>query len=154
MAVDSIAIGADFQSGVRNFEFEASDSVRIVFDRNTGSVFVDDVEVGCHDVVRQPVAGYESVYTGGNTGFSFTGLRGDTRYGVVVVALNGGERSLESPELTVTTLVPTAVRAIGTDTDDGVSAVYDLSGRRVADTSLAHGVYIVRKGGKTRKTVR
>ena len=154
MAVDSIAIGADFQSGVRSYEFEASDSVRIVFDRNAGSVFVDDVEVGCHDVVRQPVAGYESVYTGGNTEFSFTGLRGDTRYGVVVVALNGGERSLESSELTVTTLVPTTVRAIGADTGDGVSAVYDISGRRVADVSSAHGVYIVRKGGKARKTVK
>lgn len=154
MTVDSIAIGADFQSGVRNYEFEASDSVRIVFGRNSGSVFVDDVEVGCHDVVRQPVIGYESTATEGNTEISFTGLHSDTRYGVVVVALHDGERSLESSELTVTTLVPTAIRSIDVDADNSATVVYNLSGHRMADVSSGHGVYIVRKGGIARKVVK
>ena len=152
--VDDMTLEAGFAPGTHHVEFAPADTVRLVYSRTSGSVFIDDVEVECCDAVRSLVDGYSAKSTGGNHEYSFAGLRPDTRYAVVVTAKHGGELSLRSKELIVNTKTTTGIREINAVQNAGADGVYDLNGRRVRSTETGHGVYVVRRGGKAYKICR
>ena len=153
LPIETVAVGDGFTADTHSMKFAASDSVRIVFNRTLGSVFVDDVDVVCHDIVRTAVPGYESVSTGGVAECKFAGLNPTTRYGIVVTAKNGEEKSIRSSELIVTTSALSGIKGVSMD-EGSQTTVYDLNGCRVNNTDATHGVYIVRKGGKAYKVVK
>ena len=153
MPIETVAVGDGFTADTHSMKFAASDSVRIVFNRTLGSVFVDDVDVVCHDIVRTAVPGYESVSTGGVAECKFAGLNPATRYGIVVTAKNGEEKSIRSSELIVTTSALSGIKGVSID-NGSQTIVYDLNGCRVNNADATHGVYIVRKGGKAYKVVK
>lgn len=153
LPIETVAVGDGFTADTHSMKFAASDSVRIVFNRTLGSVFVDDVDVVCHDIVRTAVPGYESVSTGGVAECKFAGLNPATRYGIVVTAKNGEEKSIRSSELIVTTSALSGIKGVSID-NGSQTIVYDLNGCRVNNADATHGVYIVRKGGKAYKVVK
>lgn len=148
--VEDMALEAGFEPGTRHVDFAPSDTVRLVYSRTNGSVFIDDVEVGCCDAVCSLVEGYNAKSTGSSHEFQFVGLKPDTRYSVVVTAKQGDELSLRSKEIIVNTMSTTGIREINVS-QNITDGVYDLNGRRVNNMETEHGVYVVRKGGKTYK---
>ena len=151
---DEMAFETGFVSGTRHIDLAPADTVRLVYNRTSGSLFIDDVEVGCCDAVRSVVDGYSAKSTSGCHECSFTGLQPDTRYAVVVTAKQGDELSLRSKELIVNTNATTGIRSINVLQDAGNDGVYNLSGCRISGAEAGHGVYVVRRGGKAYKICR
>lgn len=135
------------------YSFEQSDSVRIVFKKVNGYVCIDDIYVDCHALVRTPLSTYNALNVGDVLAYDFTGLESDTQYGLTVCGVQNGERSHESAELVVTTLLTNGINAATATNgiNDGTTEVYDLQGRHA--TGKQPGLYILRKDGRTVKTV-
>lgn len=139
----------------RNYSFAMSDSVRLRFERTAGALYLDDVHVGCHKETRTPIATYNCKETSGLSSYTFSGLEPGKTYGLTVRASKNGELTWPSAELLVTLPDGSAgIEMTETVEADSATVIYDLSGRRMADGNLPHGVYVVRKGGKSIKVIR
>ena len=137
------------------YGFDPSDSVRIAFRQSSGAIYVDDVLAGCHSAVRIPVETYSALDTKGALAYSFSGLDDGKTYALTVRARRDSILTWPSAEVTATLPDdPTAISAAKQSGSATATAVYDLSGRRIADGErLPSGIYIIRKDGKTIKVV-
>ncbi len=138
-----------------HYGFASSDSVRISFKQSSGAIYIDDVLAGCHNAVRIPVETYNALDTKGALAYSFSGLDDGKTYALTVRARKGSTLTWPSAEVTAT--LPDDPAGISTAKQSGsatATAIYDLSGRRIADGErLLRGIYIIRKDGKTVKVV-
>lgn len=115
--------------------FAAADSVRIRFERETGSVYLDDVVTRYHSLQRTAVEGYESVLTGGATYYDFTGLQTGETYAFTVCGKQGDRQSYRSEE-TALTLTSSSAGIHTPYIYNNVYAptrYYDLQGRRLTE---------------------
>ena len=148
----------------KSFDIEATDSVRLRFERKTsnGYVYVDDIVAGCYTTARTPVAGYENLNVGNALSYKFTGLGsaatrsvGDEAvYGFTVRAKKGDVLSAASPE-TVVTLGGTTngIGSVDVFDESQPAEMYDLTGRKIDSAAKSNGVYILKQGKKARKYV-
>ncbi len=138
------------------YSFDLSDSARIAFKQSSGAIYIDDVMAGCHNAVRIPVETYNALDTKGALTCSFSGLDDGKTYALTVRARKGN--TLTWPSAEVTAILPDNPAGISSakQSDSAAApAVYDLSGRRIADgEKLPRGMYIIRKDGKTVKVAR
>lgn len=149
--------GAAFTGGENHsYSFDEADAVRLCVEtKQSGAFFIDDVYAGCHQLLLQPVEGYEGVSTLGKTSYAFSGLEKGASYALVVRGKQANELSCPSEQLVVVTGCISGIRNVedaqkaGEHTD-----YYDLNGRKVLASQLTHGVYIVRQGKNTYKIVR
>lgn len=149
---ESIVAGMD-----ETLTFDEADAVKLVVDaRTSGAFFLDDVYVGCHQLLLQPVEGYDGVSTSGKTSYAFAGLEKDIRYALTVRGKQGGELSYPSAQLVVETSTASGIRQVGDASAADASRIdyYDLSGRKVQPSQMRQGVYVVRQGKKAYKIVR
>lgn len=157
--VDSIAFaeGSDMNNVALdlNYQFALSDSVRIAIKRSSGAVYIDDVLAGCHNAVRVPLETYDAVDTKGALSYSFSGLDDGKTYAFRVRARKKNTLTWPSAEFIVTLPDdPAGISATKPHNSATATAVYDLSGRRIANgEKLKRGIYIIRKDGKTMKVV-
>ena len=139
-----------------HYEFNPSDSVRIAFRQSSSAIYIDDVQAGCHNAVRIPMETYNALDTKGALAYSFSGLDDGKTYALTVRARK--EDTLTWPSAEVTVTLPDDLTGISTakqSDSTAATAVYDLSGRRIADGErLSSGVYIIRKDGKTVKVAK
>lgn len=149
-----LASETDAEAKTYQFSFAPADSVRLVYHRTASSFFIDDVEVGCNDVVRLPVAGYTDKNVGNALSYTFSQLKSGVTYGFTVYAQQGDKKSYTSKEQIIKLDETTAIGQVTADkTASQAAAIYDLNGRRVADSRLAKGVYILKQDGQTRKVI-
>ncbi len=149
--------GAAYKDGMKlSLPFDEADAVRLrVYTRNKGAFFIDDVYAGCHQLLLQPVDGYNGVSTQGKTSFEFSGLEKGASYALVVRGKQGDELSYPSEQLEVTTGSTSGIQHVdGVQGADEHIDYYDLNGRKVSAAQLSHGVYVARQGKKTYKIVR
>ncbi|MBP5776045.1 MAG: carbohydrate-binding domain-containing protein [Prevotella sp.] len=66
------------------------------------------------------------------------------------ITYSGGEQNFDKTNTEQNAV--SAIHAVPVQTKD-TEAIYDLSGRRVTDSQLSKGVYIIRRGGKTQKVL-
>lgn len=132
-----------------SFTFEPSDSVRVRFAKQLGYMTIDDISVGCHELIRTPLAAYNGRNMGDVLTADFTDLEANSEYGLTVRGICNGTQSHQSPELIVATLVADGISNVASD--GTVQAVYDLQGRRIAEGQQPSGICIVRQNGKTYK---
>ena len=139
-----------------SYDFDPSDSVRIAFKQSSGAVYIDDVMAGCHNTVKTPLEAYDALDTKGASACSFSELESGKTYALTVRARK--ENTLTWPSAEVTVTLPDDKAGIYTAKQSGsatTTAVYDLSGRRIADgEKLPSGIYIIRKDGKTVKVAK
>ena len=150
--------GAGFTDGSNDtyYSFEEADAVRLYVEtKESGAFFIDDVYAGCHQLILQPVDGYDGVSTNGKTSCTFSGLEKGASYALVVRGKQGTELSCPSAQLVVVTGSTSGIRNVeDVKAADGHTDYYDLNGRKVSGSQLTHGVYIARQGKKTYKIVR
>ena len=149
---ESMVAGTD-----ETLTFDEADAVKLVVDsRTSGAFFLDDVYVGCHQLLLQPVEGYDGISTGGKTSCAFTGLLKNTRYALTVRGKQGDALSYPSEQLVVETSTASGIHLVGNASaaDASRTDYYDLNGRKVQPSQLKQGVYVVRQGKKTYKIVR
>lgn len=139
----------------RSYTFAPSDSVRISFSSaTTGTFYIDDVVVGCHDIVGTPLEQYNELSVGNVLSYHFSGLDNDKTYRFSVCGTQGSHSSsLEHLVVTLSngdnTSVPTIHHSPST------VHYYDLSGRRMPSLSnLPKGIYIMKQGDKSVKIVK
>lgn len=134
--------------------FEPASTVRLYFNRKgTTNAYIDDVKVSGNSLKDTPLKNYENVNVGGNTSFAFSNLEAGITYSLVVMGENNGVRTVESEPLIVKTTGTNGISAVF-DGNDSTSRIYDISGRRVMNSGMSSGVYIVKKNGKTTKVAR
>ena len=150
--------GADMASGdTYSYELpDMVDTVRVyVSQRTSGAFYIDDVVLGCHALVHEPVGKYQKTSTQGKTEFVFSGLETDATYALVVNAKKNGELSYNSRELLVVPANTTGIGFITLDkSSDGLVRYYDIHGRMVSPKEVRHGVFIVKQGNKIYKIVK
>lgn len=134
------------EAATYTFTFDACDKVRIRLESNSGVFYIDDIVVACSELSRTTV----SETTTNTTSHTFSDLEKGATYGLTVVAKQGEENSLESPETVVTTGESAGITTINGGTGNGHTDIYDLQGRRLT-TTPQHGIYIIRQDGKTLK---
>ncbi len=160
LPVDSLtfAQGSDKNNVGLNldYDFDQSDSVRIAFMHSSGAIYIDDVMAGCHNTVKTPLEAYDALDTKGALTCSFSELESGKTYALTVRARK--ENTLTWPSAEVKVTLPDDKSGISTAKQSTIStatAVYDLSGRRIADgEKLNRGIYIIRKDGKTVKVAK
>lgn len=136
-----------------SFDIEPAMSVRLYFNRqatgnNKGDILLDDITVSGNAMVNKPVANYSPATTDKCT-YTFTSLESGTEYGLTISAVNNGQLTIPSEELTLTTQKATdAVSGITNNATNGEQRSYDLTGRRVNGNNAPAGVYII-KGKET-----
>lgn len=128
-------------------------TLRLVFERTSGYIVIDDVYADCCDITRTPVSGYQDVSTGGKAAFTFESLEENGIYGFTVRGVNGDELSAVSAEYIVDLGEPSGITAPDASAEEGPTAVYDLQGRRMAEGSLPQGIYIVKKAGQPARKI-
>ncbi len=155
--VTTLAGGADMADGdTYSYDYGEADAVRLRVDsRTSGAFFIDDIHVGCHALVTQPVEGYEALSTRGKTTCEFGGLEPDATYALTIRGKKGSELSRASAQLIVETLASTGIDTPDESmNDDAPIAYYDLNGRKLQASQLTHGVYVVKQGHKAYKIVK
>lgn len=148
---------SEAKASIKTFEFEASDSVRIRFERTKGYLLIDDVEAGCNATTRIPVEGYTNKSVGSELAYEFDGLTFGKTYGFTVRAKSGEKLSASSNECIVKLTDDAGVADIETEENlvlDSSAEIYDLNGRRLSVGNLQKGIYIVRKGNRTFKYIK
>ncbi len=136
-----------------SFDIEPTKSVRLYFNRqatgnNKGDILLDDISVSGNAMVNKPVANYSPVTTDKCT-YTFTSLESGAEYGLTVSAVNNGQITTPSEELTLTTQKTTdAVNGITTNANNSELRTYDLTGRMMNGNNVPAGVYII-KGKET-----
>ncbi len=149
--------GAAFTDGENlSYSFDEADAVRLrVETKESGAFFIDDVYAGCHQLLLQPVDGYEAVSTQGKTSYAFSGLEKGASYALVVRGKQGTELSYPSEQLVVVTGSTSGIHSVeDAQAVDEHTDYYDLNGRKVSPSQLTHGVYIMRQGKRSYKIVR
>ncbi|MBP3510465.1 MAG: M6 family metalloprotease domain-containing protein [Prevotella sp.] len=148
---EAATVVPDADGGIKTVELEPCARIRIRYSRESGFAVVDDVTASCLGTERIPVEGFTGYSLGNVQSFTFPGLTAETTYGLRITATSGGERSLPSDELVVTTGAKgSAIQAVGSDST-APQACYDLSGRKVPEGNSRKGVYIVPGKGKVIK---
>lgn len=85
-------------------------SVRLMFVRDAGSLYLDDIDVAYNGAALPVfVDGYERLDVGTSTSRTVTGLLPETNYYYTVTAVSDGIRSLTSDEISVSTLASSGI---------------------------------------------
>lgn len=113
-----------------------------------GSVCLDDIKVGlCNTVID--IFDLDNVSVGNTTSYTLEGLEPSISYRCVVKASDGTHYSMPSDVLNVTTTDSSSVDT--TVVENQAYAVFDIAGRKVADSvtrdslsTLRPGIYIIR----------
>lgn len=132
--------------------FDSVAKARLVLERESGFVVIDDVYASCRMLEWTPVTGYDGLLTGGCTSVVFSELDPGATYGFVVAGISGGVQSRVSDEFVVTLPASSGISSLVTDGGSS-EVVYDLLGRRMPDGALPRGIYIVCKDGRAVKRV-
>lgn len=126
---------------------------RIVFNREAGSLYIDDVTVR-HDasMLSNAVEGFDCADAGSETEMAVNGLEAFATYYFTVTAYDAsGLRSLESDEGTVTLSDPASIESVVTSASSEAE-YFDLLGRRV-DKPQSRGLYIQHTPGSSSKKI-
>lgn len=131
--------------------------VRLLFGRNAGSLYLDDITVAYNGTATLTYAdGYESADLGDVYQATVSGLQPETQYFYTVTAVKDGVRSIGSAEISVKTKEPSSIKSVVTTQQDGIAVsvagmtvmakngaaapslieVYDISGCKI-DSAVA-----------------
>ena len=148
--------GASMKAGQEyEYNFDLTDAVRLyVSNRTSGAFYIDDIYASCHALQHTAVSGYDHISTNGKTSCSFSGLEENATYSVVVRGKQGTLLSYPSTELIVTPSSASAIDNIYSNQCSQSAEYYDINGRRINPSQLHHGIYIMRKDGKTQKIMK
>lgn len=142
---------------VNTFLYEPCDSIRLVFnDKSTGEtssfVGIDDVAIQFVECTPVPIESMSNLSAGTETSYVFSGLNSETQYYYSVLARRGNEVTSTS------NIVGVVTRSYVVTGIDGMNfhqntrrEVYDLQGRRMEQSQLPRGIYIVRENGISKK---
>lgn len=130
-----------------------SEKVRIRYERTGGYMVIDDIMLMGNSISRVPAYNDNSTFaTGGTTGYAFSGLTSGTIYGVNVVAISSGEKSLKSDECVVSLPQTSAISSASEDAQSGNDKAYDMSGRPYnANDTKSKTLVIIKGKGKVVK---
>ena len=130
-----------------------SEKVRIRYERTGGYMVIDDIMLMGNSISRVPAYTDNSTFaTGGATGYAFSGLTSGTIYGVNVVAISSGEKSLKSDECVVSLPQTSAISSASEDAQPGNDKTYDMSGRPYnANDTKSKTLVIIKGKGKVVK---
>ena len=127
--------------------------MRLVFERTSGYIVIDDVYADCCDITRTPVSGYQDVSTAARQRLRSSRSKRTAIYGFTVRGVNGDELSAVSAEYIVDLGEPSGITAPDASAEEGPTAVYDLQGLRMAEGSLPQGIYIEKKAGQPARKI-
>ena len=114
---------------------------------------IDDIMLMGNSISRVPAYTDNSTFaTGGATGYAFSGLTSGTIYGVNVVAISSGEKSLQSDECVVSLPQTSAISSASEDAQPGNDKTYDMGGRPYnANDTKSKTLVIIKGKGKVVK---
>lgn len=115
--------------------------VRLRFVRSSGFVVIDDVTAIGYQIERQPIDGYNGLAVGNVLSYHVEGLTPATTYSFRVWGLQDINASMGSEECKVTLPAATGIENVRQHSE-AAGIIYDLSGRRISNGNLPHGVYI------------
>lgn len=145
---EAAVITVSTEGKTETVEFGRCDSVRLRYGRTSGFIVIDDIVTTGYEMERIPVSGYDALAVGNVLSRAVSGLDAGATYSFVIRAVMGDELSVSSGECVVTLPDGTGISTVtGGEPSDGDAPVYDLSGRRMPEGELPHGVYII-KGKK------
>lgn len=154
---------------------EGSSAVRITYQGNAGTIYLDDISFTYGRTESSAVLGsYDGISAGNTLSMDITGLKPGTGYIYTVAATDGTFTSRKSAPMRVLTSSNSGIGTVTTDskmtvrTDSGTLivsgiadgttvAVYDIAGRLAATAKgpaaivLDKGVYIIRAGSQSTK---
>ncbi|NPD93084.1 M6 family metalloprotease domain-containing protein [Xylanibacter muris] len=136
--------------------FDKSDSIRIRFERNAGTIYIDDIMLGCHPFIHTPLPEYNERNIGNVLEYTFNGLDMKNSYSLVVRARSGNSLSIASNPLTVGGGVsgPDGIEPITTG-NNAPMEIFTISGSKVSSTgNMPDGIYIIRKGNTVKKVLK
>jgi M6 family metalloprotease-like protein len=137
----------------KTFDTDDCTKVRLRYEHTAGYVVIDDVTAQCYCIKRTPVTSYTDVSAGNNLKFAFKNLAANSMYSFRIKGESGDKTSYTSDECVVTLPVDNGI-SITSDSNNGTEQVFDLQGRRVNSDNMPQGIYIIKKGGKTFKTIK
>lgn len=128
--------------------------IRIFYSTNStdAKLMVDDLTISLNEKGCTPISGYDERQVNG-TEIKLEGLDSDTDYVAYVRAVKGGDAGLASNMAEFTTRI-TSIDAVGIDENEPMD-VYTADGCKVGTSldGLTPGLYIVRQGDKSFKTI-
>ena len=138
--IDTIATLIPVAEGtIVDYPLDNYEKVKMFFNRNSGSVMIDDVSVTYLPLQRRVVEGYDRLNVGQTLQQPFSHLLPGGTYGLTVTGLLGEHRSLPSAEYILTLPgTPDAIHAPGVETKKYEGAPYRLSGQRATDSNRLH----------------
>ncbi len=147
-------LAASTTGGKLSVSLDGAEKVRLTFNKSASFVVIDDVTASCRVIERTLVENFDGVSTEGQASFVFSKLTPGTTYSFRVQGKQGDLLSYISQECAVTLPSTTAITGIETEPESSKTEAYDLSGRKVSENGMAHGIYIIKKGGKTVKVLK